>query len=187
VTRLTLGLGAEDLAPQWLDVPAGEHVLVLGTARSGVTTALTQLARSWARQHGHARVAWWPTAGPGAGDEAGLPDHGGDRPRLVVVDDAHRIDDDGRLAALAAGPTRTTLLVGARVETVRASYGHWTRDAARSRCGIVMTSTGVPDGELLGASLPVRTRIPARPGLGWVIDGAGPRLVQVARPGSRSR
>jgi DNA segregation ATPase FtsK/SpoIIIE, S-DNA-T family len=99
---------------------------------------------------------------------------------LVVVDDAERVDDPaGVLARLAARPG-VTFAVAARLESVRASYGHWTREIARSRCGLIMSSMGDVDGELLGATLPRRPPMPPRPGLAWVIDHDGQRLVQVA-------
>jgi phage terminase large subunit-like protein len=40
--------------------------------------------------------------------------------------------------------------------------------------------TGEVDGELLGVTLPRRLMIPPRPGLAWIIDHDGQRLVQVA-------
>jgi hypothetical protein len=43
-----------------------------------------------------------------------------------------------------------------------------------------MTAMGDVDGELLGATLPRRALIPPRPGLAWIIDQDGQRLVQVA-------
>jgi S-DNA-T family DNA segregation ATPase FtsK/SpoIIIE len=173
VTRLPIGLGAEDLRPVCLDVPDGEHVVVVGAAGTGVTTALDRVAAAWAERHGPGSVLRWR---PGA-DEA--PDAGGGR-RLVVVDDAHRVEDPV-LAALAAGRVvGSTLAVGARADAVRAAYGHWTRDATRSRCGIVMCSPGGADGELLGATLATRTLVAPRPGLGWVVDGRGARLAQIA-------
>jgi DNA segregation ATPase FtsK/SpoIIIE, S-DNA-T family len=73
-----------------------------------------------------------------------------------------------------------TFAVAARLEAVRVAYGHWTREVARSRCGLIMTSMGDVDGELLGVTLPRRPPIPPRPGLAWVIDQDGQRLVQVA-------
>ncbi|MGB9347858.1 MAG: hypothetical protein WCA90_17625, partial [Ilumatobacteraceae bacterium] len=73
-----------------------------------------------------------------------------------------------------------TVAAAARLEAVRVAYGHWLRDVARSRCGLILTSTGEVDGELLGATLPRRTIIAARPGLAWLIDRHGHRLVQVA-------
>ena len=103
-------------------------------------------------------------------------------PVLIVVDDADRVDDhSGTLAAIAAGRhPGVTIAAAGRLEAMRSAYGHWTRDAARSRCGIVMTATGDVDGDLLGTTLPRRTSIPARPGLGWLVDRRGHRLVQVA-------
>ena len=101
---------------------------------------------------------------------------------LLVVDDAERTHDrDGLFAEILRGDhPHVTIAAGARLEAVRSAYGHWTREVARSRCGIVMTAPGEVDGELLGALLPRRTVIGHRPGLGWVIDGGGHRLVQLA-------
>ena len=73
-----------------------------------------------------------------------------------------------------------TIIAAARLEAVRVAYGHWVREVTRSRCGLIMTSVGEVDGELLGATLPRRSVIPPRPGLGWLIDAQGHRLVQVA-------
>ena len=99
---------------------------------------------------------------------------------LVVVDDAERVEDDGgRLARLLSRPG-VTFAVAARLESVRVAYGHWTREVARGRCGLIMTSTGEVDGELLGVTLPRRSMIPPRPGLAWIVDHGGQRLVQVA-------
>ena len=88
-------------------------------------------------------------------------------------------DPDGVLAGLLTR-SGVTFAVAARLEAVRVAYGHWTRDVARSRCGLIMTSMGDVDGELLGATLPRRSMIPPRPGLAWIIDQDGHRLVQVA-------
>ncbi len=100
----------------------------------------------------------------------------------MVVDDAERVDDrDGVLAEIARGEGRqVTIAAAARLDAVRGAYGHWTREVARSRCGLVMTAPGEIDGDLLGVVLPRRTAVPHRPGLGWLIDGRGHRLVQVA-------
>ena len=104
----------------------------------------------------------------------------GELPVLVVVDDAERIDDpEGGLARLVA-QRGVTIAVAARLEAVRVAYGHWTREVARGRCGLIMTSMGDVDGELLGATLPRRSMIPPRPGLAWIIDHNGHRLAQVA-------
>ncbi len=101
---------------------------------------------------------------------------------LVVIDDADRVDDtDGTMATILKQRNGgITIAAAARLDAVRSAYGHWTREIARSRCGVIMTAPGEVDGDLLGVVLPRRTPIPARPGLGWIIDGRGHRLVQFA-------
>jgi S-DNA-T family DNA segregation ATPase FtsK/SpoIIIE len=105
-----------------------------------------------------------------------------DGPTLVVVDDADRVDDlHGVLAEVVAGRhPGVTIVAAARLEVTRVAYGHWVRDVTRSRCGLVLTGPGDVDGELLGATLPRRTVIAPRPGLAWLVDARGHRLVQVA-------
>ena len=102
----------------------------------------------------------------------------------IVVDDAHRVDDEtGTLAAIARGDVdHVTLLAGARADGVRAGYGHWTRAVASCRCGIVMTSRADPDGDLLGVQIPRRPLLRARPGLGWIVDTGALRQVQIVAP-----
>jgi DNA segregation ATPase FtsK/SpoIIIE, S-DNA-T family len=177
-TGLVVGLAAENLRPAVLEVPPGDHLFVSGPARSGKSTAVRQLTAAWCAAHPDGTVIDVDRRHPL--DAATLDAHPG--PVLVVVDDADRVDDPGgELAAIVAGRRRdVTVLAAARPEAVRAAYGHWVRDVARSRCGLVLTTTGDPDGELLGVTLPRRSIVAARPGLAWLIDAGGPRLVQVA-------
>jgi S-DNA-T family DNA segregation ATPase FtsK/SpoIIIE len=178
---LVVGMGADDLEPAVLRVPAGDHVFIGGAARTGRSTALRRIEAAWRRRRPDGVVII--IGGPGCtGDALDRVDAADDRPVLVVADDAERIEDpDGRLAALVSSHRPgVTVAAAARLEAVRVAYGHWTRAVARSRCGMVLTSVGDLDGELLGATLPRRTIIPPRPGLAWVIDLDGHRLVQVA-------
>ncbi len=180
--RLVVGVAADDLEPAWLSVPVGDHVFIGGGARTGRSTTLRQIEASWRRIHPPGVVVRIDRQYP-LGDHIDVTSDARDgEPLLVVVDDADRIDDaDGRLAALLANRVPgVTVAIAARLESVRVAYGHWTREVARSRCGLIMTSTGDIDGELLGATLPRRSMIPPRPGLAWVIDQGGHRLVQVA-------
>ena len=197
VDRLSIGLGAVDLGPDILSVAEDEHILVLGAAASGVTTALHGIAAAWRETYGDASVVTWPdTAGTenGSAQEATRgPAHGatpaGPRSRqLLLVDDAHRVaDGDGELARIAAGERPGVVIcAGARLEALRSSYGHWTRELARNRCGLVMTAGGPVDGDVFGVGLPQRTLVAPRPGLAWVIDRAGERLVQIATSCPRS-
>ena len=171
---LVVGLAADDLEPAVLRVPVGDHVFVGGATATGKTTALRRLAAAWAATHPDGAVVWVDRRRP--------PAEPPDGPALVVVDDADRVDDPhGVLAATIAGRhPGVTIVAAARLEVTRAAYGHWVRDVTRSRCGLVLTAPGDVDGELLGATLPRRTVIAPRPGLAWLVDARGHRLVQVA-------
>ncbi len=184
--RLVVGLDAGDLEPAVLCVPAGDHVFVGGGARTGRSTALRQIGSSWRWLHPDGVVVYVDRQHPLDEELVVAPDAPREveavTPRLVLVDDADRVDDTGgHLAALIASRAPgVTVAVAARLEAVRVAYGHWTREVARSRCGLIMTSAGDVDGELLGATLPRRSMISPRPGLAWAIDQRGHRLVQVA-------
>ncbi len=173
VRRLVLGRRADDLGPAVLDVPAGDHIFIGGAGRTGTSTVLAQVAAAWRRLEGEHSVVEWPPS-PGRLD---APGH-----LLLVIDDADRVDDvDGVLAAtVKRHGGGVTIAAAGRLDAVRSAYGHWTRDVVRSRCGVIMTAPGEVDGDLLGVALPRRTPIPARPGLGWIIDGSGHRLAQFA-------
>jgi S-DNA-T family DNA segregation ATPase FtsK/SpoIIIE len=176
--ELPIGLAADDLEPALLRVPAGDHVFIGGAARTGRSTALRQVEVAWRRLHERGVVVHIDRRSPDLHADLGQIDDL--RPVLVVVDDAERVDDpDGSLGRLLGRPG-VTFAVAARLDAVRVAYGHWTREVARSRCGLIMTSAGDVDGELLGATLPRRSTIPARPGLAWIIDHRGHRLAQVA-------
>ncbi len=176
-----------------LTVHAGDHLLIAGHSRSGRTGALVHLANQWQQAYpgGWVGVVTPRRPLPGgavAADEvgrdsalvaalSGLPPG---RPALVVVDDAEMVDDpDGRLAALAAG-SDVLVIAAARPDGLRQAYGHWTGVLRRSRMGLVATGGSELDGDLLGAILPRRTPIAARPGLMWLVGGGRTRLVQVA-------
>ncbi len=170
---LLVGLGADDLEPAALHVPDGDHIFIGGAARTGKSTALRQIVAAWRVLHPSGVVVERPVE---RSEDPDAP------PILVVVDDADQVDDpDGELAAIVAGRRPgVTIAAAARLEAVRVAYGHWVREVTRSRCGLIMTAPGEVDGELLGVTLPRRTIVPARPGLAWLIDGRGHRLVQVA-------
>ena len=181
---LPIGLGTDDLHTEYLQLPAGEHVFIAGLARTGRSTALARVAGAWSATVPSGRVVTVSRA-------EGLPRESlrveaaegvAAPPILVVIDDAERFDDhDGLLREVIGGAfPHVTVAIAAGLDAVRSSYGHWTRDIARSRCGIILTAASEIDGDLLGVTLPRRTLVPARPGLGWLVDGSGHRLVQVA-------
>jgi S-DNA-T family DNA segregation ATPase FtsK/SpoIIIE len=176
--ELPIGLAADDLEPAVLRVPAGDHVFIGGAARTGRSTALRQVEFAWRRVHRGGMVIHVDRRQPISElDLERLDDHPS---ALVVVDDAERVDDPGGSFGRLLGRPGVTFAVAARADAVRVAYGHWTREVTRCRCGLILTSAGDVDGELLGAVLPRRSTIPARPGLAWIIDHHGHRLVQVA-------
>jgi len=192
-----IGIDFDSLDVVRLDVPDGEHVVVLGPGRSGRSTVLSLLAAAWSA----AGAGWLGVVAPRRSAITGVhlpPDavvsrHVGDvldacpgaGPALVVVDDAELVDDDGgRLAALVVA-RRPGLVVAAaaRPEALRHAYGHWTAGVRRSRLGLVMTGAQDVDGDLLGASLPRRPPLAPRPGLAHLVADGATSLVQVAVPG----
>ena len=188
VLSLAVGLASDDLCPAHLRLPAGEHVFIGGLARTGRSSALARVAAAWSAQVPEGRVV-------AASRVDGLPwdllrGETADGVRiLVTLDDAERFDDrEGWLREVVAGEhPNVTIAVAAGLDAVRSGYGHWTRDVARSRCGLILTAASEIDGDLLGVTLPRRSLVPARPGLGWLVDGSGHRLVQVALDESPSR
>jgi S-DNA-T family DNA segregation ATPase FtsK/SpoIIIE len=200
-TAIVVGVEFATLAPGRLEVPDGEHALVVGPARSGRSTALIQLIAGWHAAHrdglvvlhcprSSSPVATWAQASMGdaavfaAGEDAILAAVGGSAGRvLVVVDDAERVADaTGRLAALAnERHPNVTIVAAGRPDSLRAMYGHWSAMIRRSRIGLVMSTGADTDGDLFGEPLPRRLPIAARPGLAWMIDAGGRRLVQVGR------
>ena len=179
VRHLVVGVDSDRLEPTALSLPDGDHVFIGGAARTGKSTTLDRVAAAWADCVPDGTLIRW--AAGGSDLRARLDALAGGEV-LVVVDDAERVDDRGGvLGEIARGDRRqVTIATAARLDAVRGAYGHWTREVARSRCGFVMTAPGEIDGDLLGVVLPRRTAVPHRPGLGWLIDGRGHRLVQVA-------
>jgi S-DNA-T family DNA segregation ATPase FtsK/SpoIIIE len=80
------------------------------------------------------------------------------------------------------------IMATGKPDSLRQSYGHWTAVVRRSRLGLVATAANDLDGDLLGAVLPRRTPIAARPGLMWLVADGEVVLAQVSvdRAGEQS-
>ncbi len=182
VRQLVVGRRADDLEPAVLEVPAGDHIFIGGAGRTGTSTVLAQVAAAWRSLEGDGSVVEWSRSSQDSSVALAGPGQAVPGRMLLVIDDAERVDDtDGVIASiLRRSDGVVTIAAAARLDAVRAAYGHWIREIVRSRCGVIMTAPGEIDGDLLGVVLPRRTPIPARPGLGWIIDGRGHRLVQFA-------
>jgi S-DNA-T family DNA segregation ATPase FtsK/SpoIIIE len=193
--RVAVGVGFDGLGPATLDVGDGDHLLVVGPARSGRSTVLQHIADCWSASGSENELVVVATRrSPLSGGRLhtslepaldALRDALADeRHVMLVVDDAELVDDpSGRLAAMIASRTPRLLVVAAgRPDALRQSYGHWTAAVRRSRLGLVLSGGSDLDGDLLGVVLPRRAVIMPRPGLAYLVDGGRVELVQLARP-----
>jgi S-DNA-T family DNA segregation ATPase FtsK/SpoIIIE len=186
---LPLGLRFGDGRVCTVDVPDGEHLLIVGPSRSGRSTALQRIVCAWRDAYPD---GWWRVIAPRRTvlheqhrhrslgeilDE--IPSTGR---VLIAIDDAEMVDDvGGALAALAASRRHGLLVVATgKPDSLRQSYGHWTAVVRRSRLGIVTSAANDLDGDLLGVTLPRRLPIPPRPGLVWLVADGDAVLTQVA-------
>ena len=188
-TLLPLGLHFGDGRVCTIDVPDGEHLLIVGPPRSGRSTTLQRLVAAWRDAH---PGGWWRVVAPrrtAVGDAHRprslaeiIDDVPSDGRALIAIDDAELVDDaGGRLAAMTASHRHGLLIIATgKPDSLRQSYGHWTGVVRRSRLGIVATASSDLDGDLLGAMLPRRTPIAARPGLVWLVSDGQVCLVQAA-------
>jgi DNA segregation ATPase FtsK/SpoIIIE, S-DNA-T family len=186
---LPLGLRFGDGRVCTVDVPDGEHMLIIGPPRSGRSTALRRMVRAWVAAYPD---GWWGVVAPRRtvfGEERRYRSFGeiiDDVPAtgrvLIAVDDAEMVDDvGGALASLAASRRHGLVIIATgKPDSLRQSYGHWTGVVRRSRLGLVTSAANDLDGDLLGTMLPRRLPVPARPGLVWLISDGDVVLTQVA-------
>jgi S-DNA-T family DNA segregation ATPase FtsK/SpoIIIE len=193
-----LGIGDEQLEPVGFELYEGDHALLAGSPRSGKTTTLLLLAALVARAHPEysiigvavrpsmvrecpelERVVTAADELPALVEEL----RAGGGPRLLLIDDAEMVPDEARaLTTLFADsiPGLHAVLAG-RADGMR-SLGHWSAGARRSRTGLLLQPDVQTDGALLGVTLPRRPPPPTRPGCGYLVQGGGFELVQVAHP-----
>ena len=196
--ELSVGIDFLTLETASLTVPEGEHVVVLGPARSGRSTALVRIAAAWREVHPSGWVVAvagraggplpaWATTDAGAvvvstvAEVVALLDRSA-ADALIVVDDAERVDDhaDALATLIARRDPHVLVACAGRPDALRTMYGHWTAVARRSRLGLLLALGSDADGDLLGEVLPRRPPISPRRGLAWLLDADGRRLVQVA-------
>jgi DNA segregation ATPase FtsK/SpoIIIE, S-DNA-T family len=200
--RVPIGLTDEDLSVVALELHAGDHAVVAGQPRSGVTSTLSALATSLrAADPGLVLIGVCEERSPlydvpaldAAGSLADLahvlraaPDD--ERRWVVLVDDAGRVTDvDGVLeAVLACGRPGLHVVAGGRADDLRGGYGHWTRGARAARTGILLQPNLATDGEVLAIRLPRRVPVPLVAGRGFVVNAGEAVLAQVALPAAPS-
>jgi DNA segregation ATPase FtsK/SpoIIIE, S-DNA-T family len=192
--QVPLGVGDGDGAPVGLTLRVGEHVLVAGPPRSGVTNTLAVVAEQCRLADGELVVVAI------AGERSALARHraidavGGfgelgavfdlmareaGRRWLVLIDDAHRVELPDAGEGLLDRPW-VTVVAGGRSEELRGAFGHWTRTVRRSRSGVLLVPRLDLDGELLGVKLPRRVPVAMVAGRGVVVEEGSLRLAQLA-------
>jgi S-DNA-T family DNA segregation ATPase FtsK/SpoIIIE len=193
---LPIGLAEHDLAPAALSAYEGEHVLVVGPARSGKSTTLLTIAAAVlaaepdaciaAVAHGRSPLATDPRVRHHLepGDVENLPAIvQADAPVVVVlIDDAESIDDQ-RLETLGASRRPNLLVVVAgRADMLRTNYNHWSHRVRRSKLGVIIKPDVDLDGDILGTRLPRRPPVAMTIGRGYIVNNADPTLAQIAIP-----
>lgn len=196
---LPVGIGDRSGEVERFHLYDGEHVLIVGPARSGRSSALVSLAEQWRRAVPDGWVGVIAPRQAGAGGVLGVHCDAGERqpterllatvettlasqPVLLVVDDAELVPDDagalGRLLAMHHPNFR--VIAAGRPEALRGLYGHWTHAARRSRKGLLLGALHDLDGDLLGVLLPRRSASRNRPGDGYLVADGTLTAVQVA-------
>ncbi|MEP7202717.1 MAG: FtsK/SpoIIIE domain-containing protein [Ilumatobacteraceae bacterium] len=180
--HIPIGLDIRTLQPALLKVQGPGGSLILGDSATGKSTVLTNIARcalaAAADVDVHAIASTWSpllllprlaraTTLSGIDKWAAEFFDSTDRPRLVLIDDADRLDGDvfERLASL--GDPRTVLVVAGRTRDLELP-GHWTAPLRRSRSAVIVRPLA-GDGAMFGLHLRVTSSHPAI-GRGVMID-----------------
>ena len=199
------GVGGDELTALGPDLSDGMPAfIVAGPARSGRSTVLTSMTRSFLA--GGAQVILVTprssllrslTSTPGVIRSFAGPDLGEDEltvaiaaltaPGVVVIDDAELLTDCDAAAELSKIITRgagrsLALVLAGDPDSLASGFGGWQADARRARRGCLTAPQTLPDGELIGARLThAHTGQPVKPGKALLNTGDG-TLITIAVP-----
>lgn len=198
-----VGVRESDLAPHFLELYEGEHLLIAGPARSGRSTLLLAIAealRSSAASQSRPVRVWGlcdrrsPLAtadlervAVGADEVAALVAQVRLQtdPVALLVDDAERFEDgDGALEGLLSLP-HVHLIASGRSDDLRSLYSHWTKTLRKARCGVLLRPNIDYDGDLLGVNLPRHAPVVVGQGRGYACMLGSAVLVQSMSPSRR--
>ncbi len=187
VFHLAVGIGDRSLAPCVLALREGDHVLVTGPPRSGMSSVL-ELVRARFESAG-LEVVVIGTNRSGVREAlvgreaiaARIEQLGTGRDPstriAVLVDDADSVDDGGALERLvAAHPPHIQVFAAARTDRLRGLFRHWTNEVRRSGHAVLLR----PDddaADLVGVRLP-RHLGPLPVGRGWLVADGEPERCQ---------
>ncbi len=201
--RLIVAIGDRDLRPRGIPVDQGA-VIVTGPPRSGRTTALATIAQAAAVLglplfHLHARPSplahapFWTKVAFGAAEGADLAAKLAEvagrfsRRTLVVVDDLAELADteaDPALSELLRVGREHPITVVAAVDNTaaRRQYSGTIPEMRKDGIALLLQPDTDSDGDLVGVTLPRRTRGAWPEGRGYVAERGTAELVQVALP-----
>lgn len=190
--RIPVGIRGDDLAVASLDL-THRHALLVGPARSGLSSALST-------------VSWQVCRGTPAGDVVRIGAHDPTgavealaelaelardrRPRTLLVDDLPRLLDApgaGAVEELLDLVVRLPLDAAVRVvaaadaEALLRCYSDVVRRLRSDRSGILLRPDPDLHPGLLGADLPLHDELDPAPGRGWVVTPEDAVPVQLAR------
>ncbi|WP_223269492.1 FtsK/SpoIIIE domain-containing protein [Frigoribacterium sp. ACAM 257] len=198
-----VGLGGDDMGVVGPDLAAGAGTfLVAGPGRSGRSTVLLSMARSLLAQDVELVVvaprasplreleavpgvlSVLATAAVSAADLAPWFD-GGQRRRVLVVDDAETIKDCPAAAWLvdfiaSCGERGQGLVAGGSSSELALGFTGWHVDLRRGRCGALLSPQVPAEGDLIGAVVP-RSSLSVRPRVGVAQVNVGDGVVQLAQ------
>jgi DNA segregation ATPase FtsK/SpoIIIE, S-DNA-T family len=204
--RIPLGVKDADLDTAAVDL-IDTHFLVIGSYRSGRSTALATLAMG-ARQAQPPAILWllaprrsplrdldiWDETATTSnacsqaidalveriGTAAGSPQH-----LFLFIDDANELGDPLQSAKLervvrAGRDGGLTVVAAAETSAARGIGISWIREVRKNGHGLLLQPDLLADGDLLGARLPRRVAAPMAPGRGFIVSQGTAELIQVA-------
>lgn len=180
-----LGLDGDSVRPIHWELGRAPLV-VAGTPRSGVTSALRLLAHSlqgasWAPSGDADEVMRWAAEVTDAAASGA--------PRLVLVDDLAELlegpDGDVWSTVLvelvrAARDRPLRLVVGAEIDSLTRCYGEAVSALRRGRTGILLGPGAEDHAQWWHTSVPARSDLPSAPGRGWLLAPGTVRPIQLA-------
>jgi S-DNA-T family DNA segregation ATPase FtsK/SpoIIIE len=201
--RLIVAIGDRDLRPRGIPLDQGS-VLVTGPPRSGRTTALATVAQAAAsigiplfhlhvRHSSLAGAPFWSQVAHGPADGAELATKLAEvvgrlgRRTLVVVDDLADLADTEADAALTellrvAREHPLTVLAAVDNTAARRQYSGTIPEMRKDGIGLLLQPDTDSDGDLVGVTLPRRTRGAWPEGRGYLAARGTAELVHVALP-----
>lgn len=186
---VTFAVRDHDLGPTGLVLDPGDHALVVGPRRSGKTNTLEAVGRLARRPVvvGAPGTQLALRLGVEAITPEALPSVGELDGATLLIDDADGVcDPAGRLLDILDPASGVHVVAAARPDRLRNAFGHWSHELRASRVGVLLQPDTL-DGDLLGATLPGRLDLPARPGRGFIANRGVLDSVQVAFVDEQSR